>query len=135
GEVEYRHSGGLGDAPDGMTACLDRSVAPPAAQVRFETGERLPLYDFPIPAYDLVPLRKYLLLTLQFSSGCPYRCEFCDIPSLYGRQPRLKTPQQLLAELDAMRRHNGHPPVVYIVDDNFIGNRKATREMLPHLVA
>jgi hypothetical protein len=74
------------------------------------------------------------MLTLQFSSGCPYRCEFCDIPALYGRQPRLKTPAQITAELDAMRRQR-HPPVVYFVDDNFIGNRKATREMLPHLIA
>jgi radical SAM superfamily enzyme YgiQ (UPF0313 family) len=103
--------------------------------VGYETKERVALSDFPIPAYHLIPLARYLMCTLQFSSGCPYRCEFCDIPSLYGRQPRLKTPQQLLAELDAMRLHDGHPPVVYIVDDNFIGNRKATREMLPHLVA
>ena len=71
---------------------------------------------------------------MQFSSGCPYLCEFCDIPGLYGRQPRLKTPQQIIAELDAMRRQPGHPPVVYFVDDNFIGNRKAAKEMLPHLV-
>jgi radical SAM superfamily enzyme YgiQ (UPF0313 family) len=76
-----------------------------------------------------------MMLTLQFSSGCPYQCEFCDIPALYGRQPRLKTPAQIIAELDAMRRQKGHPPAVYFVDDNFIGNRKATREMLPHLVA
>src|SRR5262244_3410772 len=134
-DVEYLHLGELGDATDRMIACLDTSVAPPAAQVRFETGERLPLYDFPIPAYDLVPLRKYLLLTLQFSSGCPYRCEFCDIPNLYGRQPRLKTPAQITVELDAMRKQKGHPPVVYFVDDNFIGNRKAAKEMLPHLLA
>jgi hypothetical protein len=72
---------------------------------------------------------------MQFSSGCPYRCEFCDIPGLYGRQPRLKTPEQLIAELDAMRRQPEHPPVVYFVDDNFIGNRKAAREMLPHIIA
>src|SRR5450830_2031408 len=74
------------------------------------------------------------MCTLQFSSGCPYRCEFCDIPGLYGRQPRLKTPQQITAELDAMCRQKGHPSTVYFVDDNFIGNRKATRDMLPHLV-
>ena len=133
-EIDYLHIGELGDATDALVARLDASVAPPAAQLRFETGERLALTDFPIPAYDLVPLRRYLLLTLQFSSGCPYRCEFCDIPGLYGRQPRLKTPQQIIAELDAMRAQP-HPPAVYFVDDNFIGNRKATREMLPHLVA
>ncbi len=89
--------------------------------------------DFPIPAYDLIPLKNYLMLTIQFSSGCPYLCEFCDIPGLYGRQPRLKTPQQITAELDAMRRQV-HPPVVYFVDDNFVGNRKAAKDMLPVLV-
>ena len=75
------------------------------------------------------------MLTLQFSSGCPYLCEFCDIPNLYGRQPRFKTAAQVTAELDAMRRQKGHPPVVYFVDDNFVGNRKAAKDMLPHLVA
>jgi radical SAM superfamily enzyme YgiQ (UPF0313 family) len=103
--------------------------------MRFETTERLALQEFPVPAYDLIPLKNYLMLTLQFSSGCPYLCEFCDIPNLYGRQPRFKTPAQITAELDAMRKQKGHPPVVYFVDDNFIGNRKAARDMLPHLVA
>jgi radical SAM superfamily enzyme YgiQ (UPF0313 family) len=133
-EIDYLHIGELGDGTDRLIAQLDASVAPPAAQIRFKTEERLPLVDFPIPAYDLIPLKSYLVCTLQFSSGCPYRCEFCDIPGLYGRQPRLKTPQQVIAELDAMRRQGGHPSTVYFVDDNFIGNRKATREMLPHLV-
>jgi hopanoid C-2 methylase len=134
-DLDYLHLGELGDATDALIALLDASVAPPPAQVRCKTEERLPLPDFPIPAYDLIPLKNYLMCTLQFSSGCPYRCEFCDIPGLYGRQPRLKTPQQVIAELDAMRRQRGHPNTVYFVDDNFIGNRKATREMLPHLVA
>ena len=71
---------------------------------------------------------------MQFSSGCPYRCEFCDIPALYGRQPRLKTPEQILAELDAML-DAGIAGAVYFVDDNFIGNKKAARELLPHLIA
>ena len=70
---------------------------------------------------------------MQFSSGCPYRCEFCDIPALYGRQPRLKTPEQILAELDAML-DAGIAGAVYFVDDNFIGNKKAARELLPHLI-
>ena len=133
-EIDYLHIGELGDATDALIARLDESVARFPVQVRFETGERLALTDFPIPAYDLVVLRNYLMLTLQFSSGCPYRCEFCDIPGLYGRQPRLKSPQQIIAELDAMLAQP-HPPAIYFVDDNFIGNRKATREMLPHLVA
>jgi radical SAM superfamily enzyme YgiQ (UPF0313 family) len=97
--------------------------------------ERLPLSEFPQPAYDQVPLKRYLIGSLQYSSGCPYRCEFCDIPALYGRQPRLKTPEQLLAELDLIMRQPVRPAVIYFVDDNFIGNRKATRDMLPELVA
>jgi radical SAM superfamily enzyme YgiQ (UPF0313 family) len=72
--------------------------------------------------------------TMQFSSGCPYTCEFCDIPGLYGRQPRMKTPQQITAELDFMRAQPNPPTAIYFVDDNFIGNRKAAKEMLPHLV-
>jgi radical SAM superfamily enzyme YgiQ (UPF0313 family) len=134
-DIDYLHIGEMGDATDAIIALIDESVARPAAQMRFETKERLPLQQFPIPAYDLIPLKNYLMLTLQFSSGCPYLCEFCDIPNLYGRQPRLKTAQQVTAELDAMRRQKGHPPVVYFVDDNFIGNRKAAKDMLPHLVA
>jgi hopanoid C-2 methylase len=133
--IDYLHLGELGDGTDALIARLDETVAPPPAQMRFRTEERLPMTEFPIPAYDLVPLRHYLMCTLQFSSGCPYLCEFCDIPGLYGRQPRLKTPRQLTAELDAMCSQKGHPPVVYIVDDNFIGNRKATKDMLPHLIA
>jgi radical SAM superfamily enzyme YgiQ (UPF0313 family) len=134
-DIDYLHIGEIGDATDALIARLDDSVAPPSGQQRFETRDRLALRDFPIPAYHLIPLKNYLMLTLQFSSGCPYLCEFCDIPNLYGRQPRLKTPDQITAELDAMRRQKGHPPVVYFVDDNFIGNRKAAKEMLPHLRA
>jgi radical SAM superfamily enzyme YgiQ (UPF0313 family) len=133
-DFDYLHMGELGDATDELFARLDASVEPPPAQVRFETQERLPLTDFPLPAYRLVPLQRYLIGSLQFSSGCPYRCEFCDIPALYGRQPRLKSPEQLLAELDAMMA-GPHPQAVYFVDDNFIGNKKATREILPHLIA
>jgi radical SAM superfamily enzyme YgiQ (UPF0313 family) len=134
-EVDYVHLGEIGDATDRLIDLLDQSIERPSAQVRVQTETRLPLHEFPIPAYDLVPLKNYLMLTLQFSSGCPYLCEFCDIPNLYGRQPRLKTPVQIAAELDAMCRQKGHPPVVYFVDDNFIGNRKAAKDMLPHLVA
>jgi len=134
-DIDYLHIGEIGDATDQLIARLDESVARPSAQLRLETKDRLPLQDFPIPAYDLIPLKNYLMLTLQFSSGCPYLCEFCDIPNLYGRQPRLKTPAQVTAELDAMRKQKGHPPVVYFVDDNFIGNRKAAKDMLPHLLA
>ncbi|MER2268443.1 B12-binding domain-containing radical SAM protein [Methylobacterium oxalidis] len=133
-DFDYLHLGEIGDATDRLVEILDRDVAIPPAQVRLETADRLALGDFPSPAYEAVPLKRYLIGSLQFSSGCPYRCEFCDIPQLYGRQPRLKSPEQMCAELDAIVAQPGHPAVVYFVDDNFIGNRKATRDMLPHLV-
>jgi hopanoid C-2 methylase len=133
-EFDYLHVGEIGDAANRLIACLDHSVTPPPAQTRFETSERLPLRDFPLPAYNLIRLDRYLMGSLQFSSGCPYRCEFCDIPTLYGRQPRFKTPEQMTAELDAILAQPGYPSWMYFVDDNFIGNRKAAREMLPHLI-
>jgi hopanoid C-2 methylase len=132
-EFDYLHLGELGDATDRLVSLLDGSIEPPDRQIRLTTDERLPLADFPVPAYHLVPLNRYFLASVQFSSGCPYRCEFCDIPTLYGRQPRLKSPQQVLGELDVMRRR-GAPSSVYFVDDNFIANRKAAAELLPHLV-
>src|SRR5260221_4250571 len=133
-EIDSLPIGELGDATDQLIARLDESVARPAAQLPLETKDPVPLHDFPIPAYDLIPLKNYLMLTLQFSSGCPYLCEFCDIPNLYGRQPRLKAPAQITAELDAMRRQKGHPPVVYLVDVNFIGKRKDAKDIMPHLL-
>jgi radical SAM superfamily enzyme YgiQ (UPF0313 family) len=125
----------LGDATDRLIAQLDQSIAPPKSQMRFITRERLSLPAFPLPAYHLGRLDRYLLGTLQFSSGCPYQCEFCDVPNLYGRVPRTKSPQQLIAELDFIVSQQAYPASVYLVDDNFIGNRKAAREMLPHLIA
>jgi hopanoid C-2 methylase len=133
-EFDYLHIGELGDATDALIARLDESIEPPPRQVRFQTKQRLPLVQFPLPAYDQARLGKYLIGTLQFSSGCPYLCEFCDIPSLYGRQPRYKSPQQLITELEFIRSQKSYPPSIYFVDDNFIGNRKATREMLPYLI-
>ncbi len=132
-EFDLLHLGELGDATDQMIQYLDEHTERPVAQIRFETKERLPLTEFPVPAYHLVNLNQYFLANVQFSSGCPYRCEFCDIPELYGRSPRLKTPEQVLSELDAMLR-SGNPGAVYFVDDNFVGNRRAVMELLPHLI-
>src|SRR5882672_2379418 len=81
----------------------------------------------------LAQVKKYFLGSIQYSSGCPYQCEFCDIPGLYGRNPRLKTPEQIIAELDKLREC-GMTDTIYFVDDNFIGNRKAALDLLPHLV-
>jgi radical SAM superfamily enzyme YgiQ (UPF0313 family) len=133
-EFDYLHLGEIGDATDALIEVLDEDITRPPAQRRFTTQERLPLPDFPLPAYDRIDGRRYFLGSVQFSSGCPYRCEFCDIPVLYGRQPRLKEPGQVCAELDAMLA-SGVKGSVYFVDDNFIANKKAARQLLPGLIA
>jgi radical SAM superfamily enzyme YgiQ (UPF0313 family) len=88
----------------------------------------------PIPRFDLLKLKDYMYIGVQFSRGCPFLCEFCDIIELYGRNPRAKTPAQMLAELEALYAlgYRGH---VDFVDDNLIGNKKAVKEFLPHLIA
>lgn len=131
---DYLHIGEIGDATDDLIAILARDVARPEQQVVLNTKTRCELADLPAPAYELAKIDRYLLGSIQFSSGCPYKCEFCDIPGLYGRVPRLKTPQQIIAELDKLV-DAGVAGSVYFVDDNFIANRKAVAELLPHLIA
>jgi radical SAM superfamily enzyme YgiQ (UPF0313 family) len=132
-DFDYLHVGELGDATEDLFRRLARDTSRPHKQVVLTTKERREMSDFPIPAYELIPLERYFLGSIQFSSGCPYQCEFCDIPGLYGRNPRLKTPEQVTAELDKLLEC-GLTGSVYFVDDNFIGNRKAALDLLPHLV-
>ena len=132
-DFDYLHVGELGDATYELFRRLGRDTARPDRQVVLTTKERRDMADFPLPAYELIPLDRYFLGSIQFSSGCPYQCEFCDIPGLYGRNPRLKTPEQVTAELDKLLEC-GLTGSVYFVDDNFIGNRKAALDLLPHLV-
>lgn len=86
----------------------------------------------PVPRFDLLKLDQYLHVGIQFSRGCPFSCEFCDIIELYGRVPRTKTNEQILGELDALYAlgYRGH---VDFVDDNLIGNKKALKKFLPDL--
>jgi len=130
---DYLHVGELGDATDQLIDILAKDTKRPARQVVLKTVDRLDMTEFPIPAYELADIPRYFLGSIQYSSGCPYQCEFCDIPGLYGRNPRLKSPQQITAELDKLLEC-GINGSVYFVDDNFIGNRKAALDLLPHLV-
>jgi radical SAM superfamily enzyme YgiQ (UPF0313 family) len=88
----------------------------------------------PVPRFDLLNFDHYLHIGVQFSRGCPFTCEFCDIIELYGRVPRAKTNSQMLMELDELYRlgYRGH---VDFVDDNLIGNKKAVRTFMPELKA
>jgi radical SAM superfamily enzyme YgiQ (UPF0313 family) len=86
----------------------------------------------PVPRFDLLRRGKYASMSVQFSRGCPFQCEFCDIITIYGRRPRTKTPQQLIRELEALL-HTGWRKEVFIVDDNFIGNHKLALELVREL--
>lgn len=92
------------------------------------------LTQTPIPRWDLIKLQNYVTMSVQFSRGCPFDCEFCDIIVMNGRVPRTKTPLQLVAELEALRLR-GWKNMVFIVDDNFIGDKRRTRELLHEIIA
>lgn len=110
-----------------------REWAAGSHQTRYEQAERTDLTTLPIPRNDLLKLDRYLQGSVQMSRGCPYLCEFCDIIVTFGRQPRAKTPDQVIAELDAWRRAG--VGAVFLVDDNIIGNRKALIPILERVAA
>jgi len=92
------------------------------------------LSNTPTPRFDLVDMKKYASMNIQYSRGCPFDCEFCNITVLYGRTPRTKDTKQVLAELDVLYHRNWRSGV-FIVDDNFIGNKgKLKREVLPAII-
>lgn len=98
-------------------------------KARYEQEERTDMSTVPAPRHDLLKIQHYALGTIQFSRGCPFMCEFCDIIVTFGRKPRIKTTPQIVAELDALHRVAGRK-MAFIVDDNLIGNKKAIKEIL-----
>ena len=95
-------------------------------------GVKPDVTNTPIPRYDLLDLNAYAMMSVQFSRGCPFQCEFCDIIVLYGRKPRTKTPQQLIAELEYLYEL-GWRETIFMVDDNFIGNKRNVKLLLKEL--
>ena len=90
--------------------------------------------ETPVPAWELADLGRYASMSIQFSRGCPYDCEFCDVTVLFGHRPRTKTPAQIRAELGALW-DRGWRGRIFFVDDNLIGNRRKVREdLLPTLL-
>ncbi len=98
----------------------------------FRATEKPDVTSTPIPRYDLLEMDKYAEMSVQFSRGCPFQCEFCDIIVLYGRKPRTKTPEQLLAELQCLY-DLGFRRSIFMVDDNFIGNKRNVKLLLKAL--
>jgi radical SAM superfamily enzyme YgiQ (UPF0313 family) len=119
----------LEDADHVFVGEAEEAFAAVAIALEQGTAERLyrvidkpDMTHSPIPRFDLLHLDKYTSMPVQFSRGCPFQCEFCDIITIYGRKPRAKEPAQIIAELDTLRAL-GWRNEVFIVDDNFIGNQ------------
>ena len=95
-------------------------------------GDKPDVTATPIPRFDLLELDAYDSMSVQFSRGCPFNCEFCDIIVLYGRKPRTKTPEQLIGELQRLY-DLGWRRSIFLVDDNFIGNKRNAKLLLPQI--
>ncbi len=101
-------------------------------QAVYRSDEKPALTATPAPDFSLAKIDRYVAMSVQYSRGCPFQCEFCDIIEIYGRVPRTKTSGQMLAELDGLREA-GWTGLVFMVDDNFIGNKKSVKVFLPEL--
>jgi len=122
----------VGEGEDAIPLWLD-SWRRGEPRGRFHVDKKPDVTKSPIPRYDLLRFVDYNQIGLQYSRGCPFRCEFCDIIELYGRIPRTKTPEQVVAELERLWQL-GYRGNVDMVDDNFVGNKRNVRKMLPALV-
>jgi len=102
------------------------------AQSMYRVTDKPDISGSPIPRFDLLRMDKYISMPVQFSRGCPFQCEFCDIITIYGRTPRTKSSAQLISELDRLREL-GWRGEVFVVDDNFIGNRKNALQLVKEI--
>ena len=111
-----------------------RDLGEGKAKQTYTSEEWANITTTPLPRWDLVSMKKYTSMNVQYSRGCPFDCDFCDITVLYGRKPRTKTKEQVIAELDALYAA-GWKGSVFFVDDNFIGNKaKLKKEILPAII-
>jgi len=123
----------LGEAEVTLSPFLE-DLEKGCAQHIYTTNERPDISKTPIPLWSLINMKKYSSMNIQYSRGCPFNCEFCDIIVLNGHKPRTKDKDQVLAELEALYSQ-GWQGGVFIVDDNFIGNKKKLKaEILPAIV-
>lgn len=122
----------IGEAEDIIGTFAQELEAGSAARV-YQSSDKPSLERSPLPDLSLLKMRRYSTMTVQYSRGCPFNCEFCDIIEIYGRRPRTKAVQQVLAELDQLYSA-GWRDAVFIVDDNFIGNKKRAKELLQALI-
>jgi len=119
--IDYLHSGLVGDATFEMIKQLSNDASRPTKQVVWKVKETVHLEDYPLPRYDLIQNEDYMALSLQYAAGCPFSCEFCEVIRYLGQKPITKRPEQILAELDLVYQ-KGYRGNFFFVDDNFIGN-------------
>jgi radical SAM superfamily enzyme YgiQ (UPF0313 family) len=117
----------IGEAED-LIATLTRDLEQGTAKPVYQAAERPEMSASPLPDLSLIKMNRYSTMAVQYSRGCPFNCEFCDIIEIYGRRPRTKAVAQVLAELDQLHEA-GWREAVFIVDDNFIGNKARAREL------
>ncbi len=117
----------IGEA-ESLIADLARDLEQGAARPVYQASERPEMATSPLPDLSLIKMRRYSTMAVQYSRGCPFNCEFCDIIEIYGRRPRTKAIPQVLAELDQLYAA-GWREAVFIVDDNFIGNKAHAKEL------
>ena len=117
----------IGEAEELITG-LARDLELGTAKAVYQAAERPEMSTSPLPALSQIKMNRYSTMTVQYSRGCPFNCEFCDIIEIYGRRPRTKAVAQVLAELDQLHAA-GWREAVFIVDDNFIGNKARAKEL------
>jgi radical SAM superfamily enzyme YgiQ (UPF0313 family) len=122
----------IGEA-ETLIAGLARDLEEGTAKPVYQAAERPEMETSPLPDLSLIKMNRYSTMVVQYSRGCPFNCEFCDIIEIYGRRPRTKAIAQVLAELNQLRAA-GWRESVFIVDDNFIGNKARAKELLKALI-
>ena len=122
----------LGEAEDLMPQVVE-DMRRGTVQPTYAAPNRPDITQVPTPRWDLIDLGNYVTMSVQFSRGCPFDCEFCDIIVMNGRVPRTKAPAQLVAELEQLRRR-GWQDMVFVVDDNFIGNKQQAKALLREII-
>ncbi|MBZ9993444.1 B12-binding domain-containing radical SAM protein [Mesorhizobium sp. BH1-1-4] len=122
----------IGEAEETWPAFLTAFALGETVQTRYEQNAKTNMETVPTPRYDLLKPGSYMMASLQFSRGCPFLCEFCDIITIFGRRPRLKLPAQMIREFEAIVRAGFR--ICFLVDDNFIGNKVKAKELLRALV-
>ena len=123
----------IGEAETTWPRFLEDYAAGRPCERRYEQADRTDMSKVPRPRFDLLKVDRYATGSVQFSRGCPFLCEFCDIIVIFGRKPRVKGAEQFVAELDDMRKAGFYS--AFIVDDNFIGDKNRAKALLHHIIA